>query len=323
MNRRHFITTLAGAAALPACKPSSPNSGKPVLRFGHFPNITHVQGLVAHNLSRQGKGWFEQRLGVDVQWFTYNAGPSATEAIFARSLDVTYVGPSPVLNAYAKSKGTEIRVIASAANGGSALVVRPAANIKAPADLRGKKLATPQLGNTQDVQARAWLIEQGFNVTLTGGDVTILPTQNADQLSLFSKGDLDAVWTVEPWVTRLKNEAGGQIFLEDKNTNVTLLAASAAFVKEQADLARKLVAANRELTAWLKEHPADARALIKAELKELTHAEPSDALLDEALGRVVLTDEISRASLDTMVKNAQKVGFLKDIPDLKDLLPTL
>jgi NitT/TauT family transport system substrate-binding protein len=228
-----------------------------------------------------------------------------------------------VLNAYAKSKGTEIRVIASAANGGSALVVRPAANIKAPADLRGKKLTTPQLGNTQDVQARAWLIEQGFNVTLTGGDVTILPTQNADQLSLFSKGDLDAVWTVEPWVTRLKNEAGGQIFLEDKNTNVTLLAASAAFVKEQADLARKLVAANRELTAWLKEHPADARALIKAELKELTHAEPSDALLDEALGRVVLTDEISRASLDTMVKNAQKVGFLKDIPDLKDLLPTL
>ncbi len=322
MNRRHFIASLAGAAALPSCKPGASDGGKKVLRFGHFPNITHVQGLVAHNLSRHGKGWFEQRLGVEVQWFTYNAGPSATEAIFARSLDVTYVGPSPVLNAYAKSKGTEIRVLAGGANGGTALVVRPAAGINTPADFKGKKLATPQLGNTQDVQARAWLIQQGFNITLTGGDVIILPTQNPDQLSLFAKGDLDAVWTVEPWVTRLEKEAGGKVFLEDKETNVTLLASSVAFVKNQPELAKKLVAAHRELTTWIREHTAEAKALIMAELKELTHAEPSDELLDKALARVVLTEEISRSSLDTMVKNAQKVGFLKDIPDLKDLLPT-
>src|SRR3569623_457571 len=106
MNRRAFLLASA-SATLAACKPAASSNGKPVLRFGHFPNITHVQGLVAHALTRQGKGWFEERLGLEVQWFTYNAGPSATEAIFARSLDVTYVGPSPTLNAYAKSKGTE------------------------------------------------------------------------------------------------------------------------------------------------------------------------------------------------------------------------
>jgi NitT/TauT family transport system substrate-binding protein len=132
---------------------------KTVIRIGHFPNITHMQGLVAHNLSRQGKGWFEARLGpaVEIQWFIYNAGPSAMEAIFARSIELTYVGPGPALNAYAKSQGEEIRIIAGAANGGAALVVQPDANLKAPTDFKGKKIATPQLGNTQDISCRAWL----------------------------------------------------------------------------------------------------------------------------------------------------------------------
>src|SRR5438132_5088959 len=117
-------------------------SDKTVIRVGHFPNITHAQGLVAHNLSRQGKGWFEARLGpgVEIQWFTYNAGPSAMEAIFAKSIELTYVGPGPALNAYAKSQGEEIRIIAGAANGGAALVGQPDANLKAPADFKGKKI---------------------------------------------------------------------------------------------------------------------------------------------------------------------------------------
>jgi NitT/TauT family transport system substrate-binding protein len=165
---------------------------KTTIRFGHFPNITHAQGVIAHALSRQGKGWFEQRLGpnVEIQWFTYNAGPSAMEAIFAGSLDVTYVGPGPALNAYFKSNGEEIRVISGAANAGAALVVKADSPIKAPADFRGKKIATPQLGNTQDISCRAWLKAQGFNVTQTGGDVTVIPTANPDQLGLFQMAEL-------------------------------------------------------------------------------------------------------------------------------------
>src|SRR3954464_13104942 len=128
------------------------------IRVGHFPNITHAQGLVAHNLSRQGKGWFEEKLGpgTKIEWFVYNAGPSAMEAIFAQSIDLTYVGPGPALNAYTKSNGAEVRLIAGAANGGAALVVQPDQNLTAPADFRGKKIATPQLGNTQDISCRAW-----------------------------------------------------------------------------------------------------------------------------------------------------------------------
>lgn len=129
---------------------------KTVIRFGHFPNITHAQGVIAHALSRQGKGWFEERLGpnVEIQWFTYNAGPSAMEAIFAGSLDLTYVGPNPALNAYLKSNGEEIRIISGAATAGAALVVKADSPIKTPADFRGKKIATPQFGNTQDIAYR-------------------------------------------------------------------------------------------------------------------------------------------------------------------------
>lgn len=321
MNRRHFLAT-ATAATLGACKPVQ-NPGKTVLRFGHFPNITHLQGLVAHQLSRQGKGWFEERLGVEIQWFTYNAGPSVAEAIFARSLDVTYIGPSPTLNAYAKSRGKEMRILAGAATGGTGLVVRPDSGITKPEDFRGKRIATPQLGNTQDVEARAWLIQQGFHVTLTGGDVTVLPTQNADQLPLFVRGGVDAVWTAEPWLTRLELEAGAKLFLEDRESTITLLVSSSAFVREQAELARKLIEAHKELTAWIRDNPSEARTLVKAELKALTTAEPGDALLDKALARVVLTDEISRPNLEHMVASAQKVGFLKEIPDLAELLPSL
>lgn len=327
MNRRSFlkIAPVGLSAGLVSCSKESKGGGaaNAPIRFGHFPNITHVQALVAHNLSRQGKGWFEERLGVKIEWYTYNAGPSAIEAIFAKSLDVTYIGPSPVLNGFSKSKGTEVRILAGAANGGTALIVRPGAGIEKPEDFRGKKVATPQLGNTQDVQLRAWLVEHGFQVSQTGGDVIVLPTQNADQLGLFTSGGIDAVWTAEPWASRLELEAGGKVFLEDKDTNVTLLAARAGFLKERTELAKKLAAAHRELTEWVIAHPNDTRTLIKAELKELTGAAPGDELLNKALARTILTNEISRPSLDRMVTSAQKAGFLKDIPALDPLLPSL
>src|SRR3954447_3482023 len=212
-----------------------------VLRVGHFPNITHAQGLVAHNLTRQGKGWFEERLGpgTKIEWFGYNAGPSAMEAIFAQSIDLTYVGPGPALNAYTKSNGAEVRLIAGAANGGAALVVQPDQNLKAAADFRGKKIATPQLGNTQDISCRAWLAAGGLKITQLGGAAQVLPTQNPDQLPLFQQKKLAGVWTVEPWVTRLEREAGAKILVDERDVATTVLVSSAKFLREKRELAKK------------------------------------------------------------------------------------
>jgi NitT/TauT family transport system substrate-binding protein len=289
-----------------------------VFRVGHFPNVTHAQGLIGHALSRQGKGWFEQRLGPDVtvQWFVYNAGPSAIEAVLAKSIDLTYVGPNPAINAYAKSRGEEVRVVAGAANGGSALVVQGESTLKLPADFRGKRIATPQLGNTQDVAARSWLVAGGLRITQMGGDAQVVPTANPDQLLLFKQKQLDGVWTVEPWVSLLETEAGGKVLVEERDAITTVLAARREFLDTRRDLVRKFVAAHEELTDWISKHPEEAQRLVRDELAAETRANVSQELVARAWKRIVQTHEVSRDAMAKLVASAQAVGFLRDVPDL-------
>jgi NitT/TauT family transport system substrate-binding protein len=291
------------------------------IRVGHFPNITHAQAVVAHALSRQGKGWFEQRLGpgTRIEWFIYNAGPSAMEAIFARSIDLTYVGPGPALNAYTKSNGQEIRLIAGAANGGAGLVVQPNENLKTPADFRGKKIATPQLGNTQDIACRAWLTDGGLKITQLGGEAQVIPTQNPDQLALFKAKKIDAVWTVEPWLTRLEKEASGKVLIEEKDAATTVLVSSVAFLNQQRDLAKKFAQAHAELTDWIVKNPEEAQRLIKAELLEETKSDMSPQLIGAAWQRIVFTAETPRAAVEKFIQNSVRAGFIRTAPDLSKL----
>ena len=293
-----------------------------VLRVGHFPNITHAQALVAAQLSRQGKGWFESRLGGDVkiQWFVYNAGPSAMEALAAGSIDLTYVGPNPALNLYSRSQGEEVRIIAGSANGGAALVVQADGRLSKPEDFRGRLIGTPQLGNTQDVACRAWLKKQGYRITQLGGDVKVLPTANPDQLALFTAGKLDGVWTVEPWVSRLELEAKGKVFMEQKDSITTVLVASAKLLGEQRELVKKFAAAHAELTAWINKNPDEAKKLANAAIKEITKREMPAELIAKAWPRLTFTAEVKREDFAAAVAEAQSVGFLKGAPDLARLV---
>src|SRR5437867_427929 len=303
---------------------SSSVSAETKIRVGHFPNITHAQGVIAHALSRQGKGWFEQRLGPDtkIEWFVYNAGPSAMEAIFAKSIDLTYVGSGPALNAYTKSNGQEIRLIAGAANGGSGLVVQPEQNLKAAADFRGKKIATPQLGNTQDISCRAWLSEGGLKITQLGGDAQVLPTQNPDQLGLFRGKKVDAVWTVEPWLSRLEQEASGKVIVEEKEVATTILVSSVKFLNEQRDLVKKFAQAHAELTDWIIKNPEEAQRLIKAELLEETKSDMTTQVIASAWKRIASTSETPRAAVEKFMQNSVRAGFIKTPPDLSKLFET-
>ena len=323
---KHLRTALAATLAIllawAIAAPSSASAQTVTLRVGHFPNITHVQALVAHHLSRQGKGWFESRLGSDVklEWFVYNAGPSAMEAIFANSIDLTYVGPSPAINAYAKARGADIRIVSGAANGGAALVIQPDLPAKVAADFRGRKIATPQLGNTQDVSARAWLAAGGLKITQTGGDAFVLPTANPDQLSLFKQKQLDAVWTVEPWVSRLELEAQGKVLVEEADAVTTVLVSGVRFLEARRALVQKFVAAHRELTEWINTHPAEAQAMVREEIGAEMRATISAELVQRAWKRIILTNDVTRASLDAFMASAQAVGFLRGAPDLAKLL---
>lgn len=296
------------------------------LNFGHFPNVTHVQGLVAHHFSRQGKGWFEERLkeatGKDVRinWYVYNAGPSAMEAVFARSIELAYVGPSPAINAFVRSRGEDIRMIAGAVEGGAALVVPKDSSLKEPADFRGKVIATPQLGNTQDVSARAWFSRGGLHVTQRGWDVTILPTPNPEQLSLFRQGKLDGVWTVEPWVSRLVLTAGGRVLVDEKESIATVLVCGAEFLREKPEVAKALVQAHEELNEWIRLHPDEVQSIVVRELEDLTHSRIDPALIAEAWKSIVIKDRISIPKLRQFVQDAHQAGFMKEVPDVGGLV---
>jgi NitT/TauT family transport system substrate-binding protein len=295
---------------------------KTQLRVGFFPNVTHAQALIARAMHAEGKGWFEERLGpdVEIQWFAYNAGPSAMEAIFAKSIDLTYVGPNPALNAYIRSQGNEIRIVAGAARGGAALLVRPDSGINKPADFKGKKLATPQLGNTQDVAARAWLKSQGFKITQLGGEVFVLPTTNPDQLLLFQQGKIDAVWTVEPWVSRIEKEAGGKVYLEQKDVITTVLAARAKALEEKAEVIRNFVKAHIELTAWIQQHPEEAQKLVQRGLSDEVKREIKLELVTSSWARLTFATDLQLTSLETLVSDARGLGFIRGNVDLSRLL---
>lgn len=302
---------------------------KTVINVGHFPNVTHIQGVVGHQLSRQGKGWFEERLGPDVEvhWYVYDSGPSAMEGIFTESLDLSYVGPNPAINAYVKSNGKEIRIISGSASGGAALIVQPDKRIVEDGDFRAKKIGTPGFGNTQDVAARSWLQSKGYLVTKTGGDVIVVPTEPASQLLLFKKGDLDAVWTIEPWVSLLLLEGKGKVYFDEKSLwpetegkyVTTHLVSRKKFLDENPHLVKKWLLAHLELTEWVKTHPEEAKILFRNEVKDEVHFTLPKEVLDKAWNNIELTVDPISLSLNKNAREAFRIGFLKGDPNLKDI----
>jgi NitT/TauT family transport system substrate-binding protein len=203
------------------------------------------------------------------------------------------------------------------------LVVQSDSNLKAPADFRGKRIATPQLGNTQDISCRAWLTEGGLKITQLGGDAQVIPTQNPDQLGLFKAKKIDAVWTVEPWLTRLEQEASGKVLIEEKEVATTVLVSSVKFLSQQRELVKRFAQANAELTEWIAKNPGEAQRLIKAELLEETKSEMSPELIAAAWKRMVFAADTPRASVEKFMQNSVKAGFIKTAPDLSKLFETL
>ena len=158
---------------------------------------------------------------MNLETTTFNAGPAAIEALFAGAIDATYIGPNPAINGYVQSGGDALRIVAGATSGGALLIVRPDAGIEEAADLADKKIATPQLGNTQDVALRKYLLDNDLGAQESGGNVQVIPSANADTLNLFKQGDVDGAWVPEPWATRLIQEAGGEVFLDERDSGPT------------------------------------------------------------------------------------------------------
>jgi NitT/TauT family transport system substrate-binding protein len=319
--RSSWTALLLAAVTIGVCV--TPSFGQTVVRVGAFPNITHPQAMVGKN-----EGWFEKALGsgVKIDWKSFNAGPSAIEALFAGALDITYIGPNPAITGYVRSNGEALRVVAGATSGGAALVVRNDSGIQKPEDFHGKRVASPQMGNTQDVALRAWLKAHGMKSADKGGDVMVMPMANPDQLTLFQKKELDAAWAPEPWATRLIKEGNGRLFLDErdlwpKGQFVTAhIIVSTKFLHEHPDVVKNFIRAHVELTDWINGHLPEAKKKLNDQIQKETGKALSPALLDEAFGRLQVTYDPLRSSLLNSAHSAFEAGFLgKTMPDLSNL----
>ena len=292
------------------------------LRIGYFPNLNHAQAVIG----LQQEGDFQRILnannsngndGVKIESFVFNAGPSAIEALFGGQIDVAYVGPNPAINGYLASGGQGIRIISGVASGGASFVVRNDSGIESMKDLGGKKFASPQLGNTQDVALRKYLMDNGFKTTENGGNVTVVPITPADILTLMLKMEIDGAWVPEPWATRLVKEANGKIFVDERELwppdgkFVTAnIIARTDYLKENPDIIKRLLQAHIDKTEWINENKEQAITTFNGALKKITgQTIPEDEIRD-ALMRLELTYDPIKESLFKMAENAYELGYL-------------
>ena len=288
--------------------------GVKTLRIGYFPNINHAQAVIG-----LGNEDFQKALGnnVKVETFQFNAGPSAIESLLANRIDASYIGPNPAINGYVVSDGKDVRVIAGATSGGASFVVRNDSGINTVKDFGGKKFASPQLGNTQDVALRKYLVDNGFKTTENGGNVTVTPVANADILTLFLKKEIDGAWVPEPWATRLVKEANGKILIDERDLwppegkFVTAhIIVRPDYLKENPDVIKKLITAHVNETQWINSNKEQAIKEFNVQLKKLTGKELPEDVLAESLTRLEFTDDPIKSSLLKSANDAYDLGFL-------------
>ena len=295
------------------------------VRLGYFPNVTHAPALVG-----VAEGSFASALGdgVNLKSFTFNAGTEAVEALLAESLDITFIGPNPAINAFAKSGGEAVRIIAGSTSGGAYLVVKP--EITSVEQLNDKKLATPSLGNTQDVALRAWLKDNGLETTPEGGgDVAILPQSNSTTLESFISGAIDGAWVPEPWATRLIEEGGGTVLVDERDLwpetggeyVTTHVIVRTDFLNDHPDLVKAVMVGLVDAIAAIAADPAKAQADVVAQITEITGSAPNAATIATSFSNLTFTLDPIAASLQKSAEDANSVGLLEavDLGGIYDL----
>jgi len=300
------------------------------LKIGYFPNINHAQAVIGLN-----NGDFQKILGnnTKVETIVFNAGPSAVEALLANRIDATYIGPNPTINGYVASGGKDIRVISGVSSGGASFVVRNDAGIQSVKDLGGKKFASPELGNTQDVSLRKYLVNNGYKTAENGGNVTVVPTKPSDIFTLMLKKQIDGAWVPEPWATRLVNEANGKIFVDERDlwppqgkfvtANIIV---RTDYLNQNPDVIKKLLEAHVNETLWINNHlnsdknnstfnDKNINQVVNAfnnGLKKMTGKTISDDELKQAFSRMDFTYDPLKQSLYKIANDANSLGFISD-----------
>ena len=312
-----WIGLTTGCLMAGACGSSANASddGPLNVRLGYFPNLTHASALVGVK-----NGYFANALGakVTLETHTFNAGGDAVIAILSGSIDASFVGPNPTTNAFVQSHGQAVRVIAGATSGGALLVVRP--DITSPAGLKGKKIADPQLGGTQDIALRWYLKAQGFKTdTAGGGDVSVLPEDNSQTLTAFKQGQIDGAWVPEPWASRLVIEGGGRILVDERDLwpngrfVTTNLIVSTQFLHDHPKRSKALLEGLYNANAYMTSNPNEAQSITNRAVQDITGKKLADGVVSAAWAHMTFTLDPLASTLREAASHAHDLGLLANV----------
>lgn len=292
---------------------SSDTTHENKIRIAYFPNIGHAVPIVGME-----KGFFESSIGeqATIETRVFDSGPQAIESLFANSIDLAYVGPGPAITGFLNSENHNVKILAGAASGGASFIVHPDSEISSASDFAGKKIAAPQIGNTQDISLRHYLSENGLKPAEKGGSVIVYNIPNPDVFTLFVKGDIDGAWVAEPWATILETELGGKrLFHEeelwpDKTFASVLLIGNANYVEQNQKLVSDFLTSHQETVIWINQNPVETRIVFNDFLKSHLGQPLSDDVVDIALSNLVISDDPQSDSVHSIAKKADALGYL-------------
>ncbi|QUC65004.1 ABC transporter substrate-binding protein [Nitrosopumilus sp. K4] len=291
---------------------SAENTHENKIRVAYFPNIGHAIPIIGME-----KGIFENSLGeTKIESKLFDSGPQVIESLFAGSIDIAYVGPGPAINGFLKSENKSVKILSGAASGGASFVVHPNSEINSAGDFEGKRIAAPQIGNTQDISLRTFLSENGLKPAEKGGSVVVLNIPNPDIYTLFTKGEIDAAWVPEPWASILVLELEGKrLFFEEdlwpeKKFASVLLIGRAEYIEENQQVIRNWIESHKQSIKWINENPQETRIIFNQFMKNTMGQSLSDAVIDESLSNLEITSDPVKDSIATIAQRADALGYL-------------
>ncbi|HXX96310.1 MAG TPA: ABC transporter substrate-binding protein [Candidatus Bathyarchaeia archaeon] len=298
---------------------SSSHTASAILRIGYFPILNHAQAVIG-----LAKGDFQEAVGkeITIKPEVFGSGPPLIEALFANQIDLAYVGPNPTINGYVVSDGKALKIISGASSGGTVFVVRNDSGIKSIKDFGNKRFATPQVGNTQDVALRKYLLQNGYKTKDEGGNVEVISAQISDIFTLMLTKQIDGAWVPEPWGTKLVKEANGRIFLDERvlwpqGKYITAnIIARTDYLRDNPGTVKKFLGAHIDETSWINSHKSEAMDIFNEQLKALTGHIIKPDELKEAWSRIGFTYDPLKPTLLKSANDSLKIGFLRTPPNL-------
>ena len=298
---------------------SSSHTPSAILRIGYFPILNHAQAVIG-----LAKGDFQKAVGkeITIKPEVFGSGPPLIEALFANQIDLAYVGPNPTINGYVVSDGKALKIISGASSGGTVFVVRNDSGIKSIKDFGNKRFATPQVGNTQDVALRKYLLQNGYKTKDEGGNVEVISAQISDIFTLMLTKQIDGAWVPEPWGTKLVKEANGRIFLDERvlwpqGKYITAnIIARTDYLRDNPETVKKFLGAHIDETNWIKSHKSEAMYIFNGQLRALTGHTINPDELKQAWSRIEFTYDPLKPTLLKSANDSLKIGFLRTPPNL-------